>query len=193
MSAIVCCPLSEADDCATVYNVDTRRARTEHACVECRVPITRGEQHVYTTMLFDGAWSSYRMCLLCTEIGDHFSCGRGRILETLWSDLEENFFPDMKCGGQCMTGLSPAAKRKLIDARMEWYFDQGEIDDSAWEDWPKNKDVQRTHYEKPVVEEQVPYYETPEYYWPRQFELEAQMRAYEEEQAKAKEKEEAPP
>ena len=39
----------------------------------------------------------------------------------------------------------------------------------------------------------MPYYETPEYYWPRQFELEAQMRAYEEEQAKAKEKEEAPP
>lgn len=168
---MMCCPLSECDERATVYNTDKRRARKEHVCVECRDPIKRGELHEYITMLFDGSWSSYRMCLLCTEIGDHFSCGNGRILETLWSDLEENFFRDMAMGGPCMQGLSPAAKLKLVERRMGWYFDQDEIEDSAWDEWPKHKDRQRPIRVVVEREDPVPYYDTPEYYWKRELEL----------------------
>jgi hypothetical protein len=40
----------------------------------------------------------------------------------VWNQLEENFFPDMKAGGPCMTGLSPEAKRFMIDRRQEWLF-----------------------------------------------------------------------
>lgn len=175
----VCCPLSECDDYATVYSTSRRRARKEHACCECRDPIAVGQEHEYISMLFDGAWSDHRLCLLCSEIGDHFACGRGRTLETLWEDLEQYFFPDMRMGGPCMEGLSPAAKLKLVERRMAWYFDQDEIDDSVWEDWPKNRDRQRPRLVPVEREEPVPYYLTPEYFWKRELELEETMRAYE--------------
>lgn len=171
---MMCCPLSESDDRATVYNVDQRRARKEHVCDECRDPIARGELHEYITMLFDAAWSNFRMCLLCSEIGDHFSCGNGRLLETLWDDLEQNFFPDMKMGGQCMQSLSPAAKLKLVERRMAWYFEQDEVDDSEWEDWPKHRDRQRpvrAVIEREPARSYNDYYDTPEYYWKRELEL----------------------
>lgn len=133
----VCCPLEGSSDCdrPSFYDVTTRRAAKEHVCSECKEVIHRGTKHQHITMMYDGSISRIRMCLLCVEIGDHFSCGEGRILEQLWSDLEENFFPDMAAGGKCMEGLSPAAKQKLIDARMKWYFGQDEIDDSGWKSW----------------------------------------------------------
>lgn len=170
-----CCPLQEPDEYARVYKREQRRARKEHECYECRDAIKRGELHHHISMLFDDGWSSWRECLLCAEIGDHFACG-GRVAGTLWSDLEENFFPDMRMGGPCMTGLSPAAKLKLVERRMAWYFDQDEIDDSIWEDWPKHRDRQRPQI-APVPRdphaEVVPYYETPEYFWKRELELDA--------------------
>lgn len=191
MTDMTCCPLQGNDgDGPSCSSSVTRTARKEHTCTECRAPIPKGTKYQYASGVWDGRPDSFKTCLLCVEIRDHFAC-EGWIYETLWSDLRENFFPDMKCGGQCMTGLSPGAKRKLIDARMEWYFDQDEIEDGVWEDWPKNKDVQRPRYEKPEVEENVSYYDTPEYYWPERLKQEARMREYEEEQAKAKE--EAPP
>ncbi len=171
---MICCPLSQADETATVYETSARRARKVYCCDECREAIVVGEQHRYISMLFDGAWSSFRMCLLCDEIGNHFSCGRGRILETLWDELRENFFPDMRMGGPCMQGLSPAAKAKLVDARMAWYLAQDEIEDSAWEDWPKHRDRQRP-LSPPPPEPEVHWSERPEHYWPRVLELDAYL------------------
>ncbi len=145
MAEAMCCPLQGADECATVYNRRARVARKDHACFECEKTIPRGSKYEYVSMLFDGHWDDFKTCLPCSEIGDHFTCyedGVGRIVGQLWSDLQENFFPDMKAGGPCMEGLSPAAKQKLIDERMEWYFEQDEIDDGAWEDYVTKKDPQ---------------------------------------------------
>lgn len=169
---VACCPLQECDEVATLYDVDKRRGRKDHVCCECRDVIPRGALHERISMLYDGSWSSFRQCLLCSEIGDHFACG-GRVLETLWSDLEENFFPDMRMGGPCMAGLSPAAKLKLVERRMAWYLDQDEIDDSAWEHWPRNRDLQRPLRAPIEREEAVPWYEEPDYYWKRQAQLDA--------------------
>lgn len=132
---MMCCPLSEADETADVYNETTRVARKEHKCCECREAIAPGVKYRHATMLFDGEWSGWRTCLMCIEIADHFSCG-ARVVGTLWEDLEENFYPDMKCGGVCMDGLSPEAKRRLIDARMEWLLHQDEApNDYKWDGW----------------------------------------------------------
>src|SRR5271156_2961080 len=139
MSETMCCPLSSCDDYATVYDVEERTARKEHQCYECCGAIPSRARYEHISMLFDGKWDSFRLCLLCREIGDHFACGNGRTLGTLWSDLEENFYPDMKAGGPCMDGLSPAAKHLLIDRRMAWYFDQDEIDDQQWDGWTPDK------------------------------------------------------
>lgn len=123
MSDTMCCPLSEPEESAQVYHQTKRTARKRHVCCECRSPIEPGAVHDYTSMLFDGEWSTWRTCLLCAEIGDHSNCG-GRIIGVLWEELEENFFPDMKAGGPCMAGLSPAAKNALIERRMAWLFDR---------------------------------------------------------------------
>lgn len=168
----VCCPLQECDEYAKVYKRARRRGRKDHECYECDEVIKRGEPHDSISTLFDGQWSSWRECLLCAEIGDHFACG-GRAAGTLWSDLEDNFFPDMRMGGPCMEGLSPAAKTKLVERRMAWYLDQDEVDDSAWEDWPKHRDRQRPRAAPIAREEAVPYYETPEFIWKRKLELDA--------------------
>ena len=172
MTSAMCCPLQECDESATIFDREQRRARKDYECCECGADgIKRGELHEYISMLFDGAWSSWRSCLLCSEIGDHFSCGSGRVACTLWDDLEENFFPDMRMGGPCMEGLSPAAKMKLVERRMAWYFDQGEVDDDQWKDWPKNRDQQKPLLVVVERDAPVPYYETPEYYWARELEL----------------------
>lgn len=123
MSDAMCCPLSEPDDRARVYHRTTRRAGKPHVCCECRQPIAKGAEHSYVSMLLDGAWSTWRTCLVCAEIGDHFACG-GRIIGTLWYELEESFFPDMTAGGQCMDGLSPSVKAVLFERRMAWLFDR---------------------------------------------------------------------
>jgi len=186
MGSIVCCPLQGNDgEGPSCHSQSIRKARKEHVCSECREPIPKGMKYDYSSGIWDGRADSYKTCLLCVEIRNHFAC-EGWIYEALWSDLEENFFPDMTCGGQCMAGLSPAAKRKLIDARMAWYFAKDEIDDSAWEDWPKNKNYQRPVREVPVVEEKVSVYDTPEYFWRERLKQDAFMLEYEAQQAKEK-------
>jgi hypothetical protein len=173
MSSITCCPISANDgDGPSCSSSEIRKARKSHICYECRGTISPGERYKYESGIWDGRADSFKTCLLCIEIRDHFSCG-GWLYGQMWSDLRENFFPNMTAGGPCMDGLSPEAKQRLIDARMAWYFAQDEIDDSAWEDWPKHRDRQRPPRVVREVEEQVPYYETPEFYWKRELELDA--------------------
>lgn len=121
--SITCCPLSSDDgNAATVHCTKRRRAAKEHSCSECRETIAKGATYEHVTGCWDGSWSTHRTCLSCVEIRNHFQCD-GWIYEQLWSDLEENFFPDMKAGGPCMEGLSPEAKARLFDRRMKWLED----------------------------------------------------------------------
>lgn len=170
---MICCPLQGNDDGdgPSCFAESTRTARKEHACSECDSAITKGAKYLHESGVWDGVPGSYKTCLLCVEIRNHFACSGGWLYGCLWSDLRDNFFPDMKCGGQCMEGLSPAAKQKLIDERMTWYFAQDEINDDEWDKWPLNRDRQRPI--KPTIEreENVPWHETPEYYWKRELEL----------------------
>jgi hypothetical protein len=125
MSAM-CCPLSRPDGRADLYESAIRTARKAHVCEECGKAIAPGERYENVEMLYDGDWSSNHTCLMCVEIRDHFSCGEGSCIGLLWSDLEENFFPDMKAGGPCMEGLSPAAKAELCARRLEWVLEHDE-------------------------------------------------------------------
>lgn len=116
---MACCPLTEADETAQVYNRSTPVAAKAHRCEECDETIAKGQRYELAKMLSDRSWSTWRTCMSCSEIGDHFTCG-SRIVGQLWADLEENFFPDMKAGGPCMEGLSPANKARLFERRMAW-------------------------------------------------------------------------
>lgn len=116
-----CCPLSANQDgpSATVYTMKVVAARKAHRCTECGEDIAPGVRYERVTGLWDGRWSTHQTCLSCVEIRNHFEC-EGWLFGQLWSDLEDNFYPDMKAGGPCMEGLSPEAKDRLITKRMEW-------------------------------------------------------------------------
>lgn len=130
----MCCPLGEADGQAQCWTRTTRRARKPYLCSECDEVIEKGTKYDYMSMLWEGSWSTTRTCLVCAEIGDHFSCG-SRVVGALWFDLEENFFPDMKAGGPCMDGLSPAAKAMLFERRTKWLLSSGIDQNGAPPPW----------------------------------------------------------
>ncbi len=176
---MICCPLQGNDDGEgpSCFSECERVARKEHTCSECDEAITKGTRYHYESGIWEGVPGSYKTCLPCVEIRRHFACEQGWLYGCLWSDLRDNFFPDMRMGGPCMAGLSPAAKTKLVDARMAWYFDQDEINDDAWEFWPLHRDRQRPIRNTIEIEEKVPWHETPEYYWARQLELDALKKA----------------
>jgi hypothetical protein len=117
---MTCCPLSGDESEGPSFSTTTvRAARKVHTCVECRVEIDKGTKYESTTGKWDGGMATFRTCLSCVEIRNHFACN-GFVYGALWGDLEENFFPDMKAGGPCMKGLSPEAKQRLFDLRMKW-------------------------------------------------------------------------
>lgn len=124
MTDIVCCPLSGGHDApATTSNVVVVKAVKDHRCTECRETIPKGSKYERVKGLWDGSWSTFKTCLSCVEIRDHFACEEGWEYGSVWPQLEENFFPDMKAGGPCMEGLSPAAKGRLFERRLKWLED----------------------------------------------------------------------
>jgi len=119
-----CCPLSsEHGDHPSVSNVHTRKAAKDHRCTECNETIPKGTKYEHVKGLWDGSWSEFKTCLSCVEIRNHFGCEEGWTYLELWSQIEENFFSDMRAGGPCMEGLSPAAKDRLFTRRMKWLED----------------------------------------------------------------------
>lgn len=119
MSA-TCCPLTEADGECEFSSVDNPVARKGHCCCECVGAISPGEKYQRNVGKSDGDMWSMATCHLCAEIRNHFSCGGGYFLGTLWDDLRENFFPKMVAGGPCLEGLSAAAKERMFAAWREW-------------------------------------------------------------------------
>jgi hypothetical protein len=114
-----CCPLSSCDSQAQCSTTRVRKARKEHTCCECDLKIQPGQSYEVISGVWDGQPQEFKTCLSCMQIRDHFQCD-GFQFETLWRDLEENFFPGMKAGGPCMEGLSPENKERLFTLRQEW-------------------------------------------------------------------------
>lgn len=121
---MICCPLGGGDDNpASVFNASVVKAAKEHHCTECHEAIPKGAEYELAKGCWDGHWSTYKTCLSCVEIRDHFACENGYVFGDVWSQLEEGFFPDMKAGGPCMEGLSLAAKGRLFERRLKWLED----------------------------------------------------------------------
>lgn len=118
--SVTCCPLSGRDGDGPSCSTTSRpKARKEHRCCECREVIAAGAVYERITGIWDGSAGTFKTCLICAEIRTHFACD-GWTFGELWRDLEDNFFEDMRAGGPCMEGLSPAAKDRLFERRTAW-------------------------------------------------------------------------
>ncbi len=123
-----CCPLSGGDDDGPRCELTRiRRARTPHECCECEGAIAPGSQYEITTGCWDGSWSTYKTCMSCREIRNHFACD-GWTFTMLWEQLRDSFFPGMVAGGPCMEGLSPEAKARLFEIRTAWLLSEDAAD-----------------------------------------------------------------
>lgn len=128
MTDATCCPLSGCDDGnhPEVFTSRRIKAAKDHRCRECDETIPKGAVHELDKGIWDGRWDSIRTCLSCVEIRNHFACGNGWVYGQLWYDLEENFFPDMRAGGPCLDGLSPAGKARMFEMRLAWVLSHDE-------------------------------------------------------------------
>lgn len=125
MTSMACCPLSGSDDSdqATFSSTVHPVARRSHRCEECDEVIPVGSKYERTSGRWDFGMRTFKTCLSCVEIRDHFACD-GWLYGQVWSDIEENFYPDMKAGGPCMEGLSPEAKGRLFERRTKWLLER---------------------------------------------------------------------
>ena len=121
---MMCCPLSGNEDCDSPSFFTQKQvvARKDHRCTECGETILKGAKYEIVVGKWDTI-NTFRTCLSCVEIRDHFACGNGWIFGQLWEDLRENFFPDMTAGGPCFEGLSPEARGRLFELRLQWLED----------------------------------------------------------------------
>lgn len=124
-----CCAISNDDgDASECLDSGVRRGRKNHRCGECYEAIPKGTLHEFYKLAYDGRVSTERTCLVCAEIRTHFSCDGSWIFGQVWESLAESLFPSMTAGGECLTGLSPAAKAKLFEACLEHILDEGRRD-----------------------------------------------------------------
>lgn len=50
------------------FNQLIRKARKEHECCECCLPINSGDKYEYSSGIWDGRPDSFKTCLSCVEI-----------------------------------------------------------------------------------------------------------------------------
>lgn len=113
-----CCAISGGDaDPAKLARVEHPRAAKPYRCCECAAVIDRGERHEHYTLLSEGGWDTYRTCLSCVEIRTHFACD-GWLFGEIWNDLANEFLPNLRAGGPCLEGLSPAARARLFELHL---------------------------------------------------------------------------
>jgi len=124
--SVTCCPLSGGywDSEWSFFKSYVRRSRKSRHCDECGKSIEPGDRYENASGLFDGYFSRMITCVPCVEVRDHFACN-GYMFGQIWSDIEENFFPNMVAGGECLQGATPTAKAKLFEQYNEWLFDGG--------------------------------------------------------------------
>jgi hypothetical protein len=93
------------DDYCTVYEHRIRRARKEHRCSACRLPIRAGDYYAYVFTVFRETVRSYKRCGACEKTWQHLhslclgngygdlyphedlGCGKG--YEEEWGDLPD--------------------------------------------------------------------------------------------------------
>jgi len=87
------CMIEDAEFC-TIWNVTNPKARKSHTCTECGRTIEAAEQYMRIESLYDGFWSTQRVCSHCKVGADWLTkeCHgflAGGILEDIRQHAEE--------------------------------------------------------------------------------------------------------
>ncbi len=120
-------------DEATLYRARKKTANRSHVCCECGDTIKPRDQYHHAAMLFDGSWGTYKTCLACVDIGDHFTW-TSRAIECLWEEMDEFVFPEtdmQEIEKDCrkLREKNPDAAHKLM-SEYQRYLSEREVDDA---------------------------------------------------------------
>jgi hypothetical protein len=105
--------------------VKTVKARVTHRCEECGCMIAPGHRYERTSGKWDGTMSTFRVCVVCAEIRNAFTCGSW-IFGELWESMRDEMFPVWRDKGpwDCLAKLtSDAAIAKCNAKYAEWSAD----------------------------------------------------------------------
>ena len=121
MNCDVCIDEHGADGRPDFCEVTTRKARKEHRCSECRLPISAGQQYTYIAMRHEGDFVTFKQCVPCVEIASVFACnGHGAFLGELWDCMDSDVFPELTVRSPCLNRLSYSARSHLTKMWWKW-------------------------------------------------------------------------
>lgn len=85
------CMVDSDDDRAIIYERTWPKARKQYWCGECGTAIVIGEKHEKHVSLFDGSWTTHRICLPCSEATDWLldECD-GFVFGSVYLDIKEH-------------------------------------------------------------------------------------------------------
>lgn len=108
------------DGCCEFSRVETRTARKEHTCGECREKIKPGCDYEVFSGKFDGYMFRSKTCLPCVEVRDCFCCSWST--GYVWDDIRDGLDGIVKLEGVSnnLESLSSKAREKffgMVDLR----------------------------------------------------------------------------
>ena len=118
----VCLGSDDFDGLCEFYEAGIVKARKQHECVECELPIPPGAKYERVRGKYDGEFFTEKTCLLCCELRTAFTCDGGAIVHgMLWEEIRDYLFPNMTTG--CLEKIRTAeAKAFLVKRWNDWKF-----------------------------------------------------------------------
>ena len=112
----------DCDGFPEFQTVETRKARKDHKCCECRQVIQKGQRYEAFTCKFDGAVETTKTCEACADIRHAYSCGEATpAFGDMWNAFHDtDAFRNMKMAGECWDSLTAPAKAKLLERWRAW-------------------------------------------------------------------------
>lgn len=115
-------------ECSVVWSAKIVKARKQYRCTECGGVIQRGDKYERIGSLYDGSWSTYRVCSVCQEIAEVFFCdgyGATHLIEDLREHIE-----DLRgeISSECLADLTPATRGFVCDMIEKCWEELNELE-----------------------------------------------------------------
>ncbi len=113
----------DVHDPADMIREESRRARKEHRCGECRKPIRKGDTYHYEFIGYDGEVSAHKTCSICKEIRDLLFCS-GWEYGGVWASIRDYLESahDSSVLDCALAKLSKPALDAYLDAVLERFM-----------------------------------------------------------------------
>ena len=95
MESSACSCDFDYDGVVSIHSDLLRTARKEHKCIECNEKIKPGEKYHYITQLYDGRWSSLKVCVPCELIRANFCAPYFMLREMIQDYLGFDYMDDL--------------------------------------------------------------------------------------------------